>query len=63
MIRMLALEAKIENISIATMTFPEVLWQTGRNMTHTLQNTSMLKARDLDSLNLSGSLLDKKAKR
>ena len=60
-LRRAVLEAKIEKTSIATMTLPLVLWYTGRKVTQTLQNTSMLKARNLASLNVSGRFLDKNA--
>ena len=42
------------------MTFPLVLWYTGRKVIQTLQNTSMLKVRNLASLNLSGRFLARK---
>ena len=56
-----ALDAKMEMISTATMTLPLVLWQTGKKVTQTLQNTSRLKVRNLASLNVSGRFLAKKA--
>ena len=57
-----ALEAKMETISMATMTLPLVLWQIGRKVTQTLRSTSMLKVRKLASLKVSGSFLAREAK-
>lgn len=57
-----ALEAKMEKTSTATMNFPLVLLYTGRNAIQTLQNTSILKVKNLASLNVSGRLLARKAK-
>ena len=57
-----ALETKMEMISMATMTLPLVLWQIGRKVTQTLQNTSILKARNLVSLKVSGRFLARKAR-
>ena len=51
----------MEKTSTTTMTFPLVLWYTGRKVIQTLQNTSMLKVRNLASLNLSGRFLARKA--
>lgn len=56
-----ALDAKMEKISTATMNLPLVLWYTGRKVTQTLQNTIMLKVKNLASLNVSGRFLAKKA--
>lgn len=56
-----ALEAKMEKTSMATITFPLLLRYTGKKVTHTLQNTSMLNVRNLASLNVSGRFLARKA--
>lgn len=57
-----ALEAKMEKISTATMTFPLVLLYTRRKVIQTPQNTNMLNVRNLASLKVSGRLLARKAK-
>jgi hypothetical protein len=55
------LDVKMEKISTATMTLPLVLWETRRKVTQTLQNTSILKVKNLASLNVSGIFFTKKA--
>ena len=56
-----ALEAKMEKTSTTTMVLSLVLWWTGRKVTQTLQNTSMLNVRNLASLKVSGRFLARKA--
>lgn len=57
-----ALEAKMEKVSTATTTLPLVLWWTGRKVTQTLQNSSVLDVRHLASLKVSGRFRARKAK-
>lgn len=57
-----ALEAKMEKISTATMTFPLVLLYTRRKVIQIPQNTNMLNVRNLASLKVSARLLARKAK-
>ena len=57
-----ALDAKMEKISMDTMTLPLVPWYSGRKVTQTLQNTSMLKVKNLASLKVSGRVLARKVK-
>ncbi len=52
----LQLEAKIANISTATVNFPGELTQAGINVIHTAQNMNILNVMNLASLKLSGSL-------
>ncbi|XP_063085193.1 vomeronasal type-2 receptor 116-like, partial [Cavia porcellus] len=51
----------MEKTSMATITFPFLLWYMGRKVTHTLQKTNMLKVRNLASLKMSGRFLARKA--
>ena len=55
------LEARIANISTATVNFPGELTYAGINVTQTALNISMLKVMNLASLKLSGSFRAKKA--
>lgn len=57
-----ALEAKMEKISTATMTFPLVLLYTRRKVIQIPQNTNMLNVRNLASLKVSARLLARKVK-
>lgn len=58
----LALEAKMKKTSMASGTFPLVLWATRREVTQALQNTSMLNIKNLDLLKVSGKPMARKAK-
>lgn len=57
------LEAKMANISTATVNFPGELTCAGMNESHTAQNMIMLKVMSLASLKVSGSLRPRKARR
>ena len=57
-----ALEASMEQISAAATTLPSVLWQTGRTVTQTLQDSSMLKVRNSASLKVSGRFPARRAR-
>jgi hypothetical protein len=46
---------------VDTITFSLVLWQTGRKVTLTLHNISVLNVKSLASLNVSGRFLARKA--
>ena len=52
----------MERISAATTTLPSVLWQTGRAVTQTLQDTSMLKVGNSASLKVSGGFPARRAR-
>lgn len=54
-------EARMEKISTATVDLPRALWYRGRKAVQTLQNSSMLKVRNLVSLKTSGRPLARKA--
>lgn len=56
------LEARIANISTATVNFPGELTYAGMNVTQTAQNISMLKVMNLASLKLSGSFRARNAR-
>ena len=56
------LEARIANISTATVNFPGELTYAGMKVIHTAQNMSMLNVMNLASLKLSGSLRARKAR-
>ena len=56
------LEARIANISTATLNFPGELTYAGIKVIHTAQNISMLKVINLASLKLSGSFRARKAR-
>ena len=57
------LEARIANISTATLNFPGELTYAGIKVIQTAQNISMLKVMNLASLKLLGSFLARKASR
>ena len=56
------LEARIANISTATLNFPGELTYAGIKVIHTAQNISMLKVINLASLKLSGNFRAKNAR-
>ena len=56
------LEARIANISTATLNFPGELTYAGIKVIQTAQNINMLKVMNLASLKLSGSFRARKAR-